>query len=67
MHDGDPEGGAQSDGDAASRRRLLPGLLGWFGRHRRLLIVVLGLMLFFYVVGRFASPVTTSGMCLVYG
>lgn len=55
------------DPTVTRHRGVACGLLGWLGRHRRLLLVVLGLMLFFYVVGRFASPVTTSGMCLVYG
>lgn len=73
MYDGDPEGGARSDGSegapagAASRRRLLSGLLDWLRRRRRMLIAILCLVAFFYLLGRFSSPVTTSGMCLVYG
>lgn len=45
----------------------IQGVLGWIGRHRRLLLVLALLALFFSVVGYFSNPVSSPGMCKIYG
>ncbi len=47
--------------------RLARSLLAWGLRHRRLLIVLVLLSLFFSVLGYFTSPVSLPGMCKIYG
>jgi len=47
--------------------RLASGLLAWARRHRRLLIVLALLSLFFSVLGYFTNPVSLPGMCKIYG
>ncbi|ENO96148.1 hypothetical protein [Thauera phenylacetica] len=47
--------------------RLASGLLAWVRRHRRLLIVLALLSLFFSVLGYFTNPVSLPGMCRIYG
>lgn len=42
-------------------------LIGWARRHRRLLIVLALLAVFFSVLGYFSKPVSLPGMCRIYG
>ncbi|MFV8823760.1 hypothetical protein ACNKW1_03475 [Thauera sp. WH-2] len=43
------------------------GLVAWVRRHRRLLLILLLLSLFFSVLGYFSNPVSMPGMCKIYG
>ena len=43
------------------------GLVAWARRHRRLLIVLVLLSLFYSVLGYFTNPVSLPGMCKIYG
>jgi hypothetical protein len=36
-------------------------------RHRRLILILIAVSLFFSVLGYFAAPVALPGMCMVYG
>ncbi len=46
---------------------LLRSLLAWARRHRRVLIVLALLSLFFSVLGYFTNTVSLPGMCKIYG
>lgn len=55
---------------ALVKRRLIAfahGVAAWARRHRRLLIVLALLAVFFSVLGYFAKPVSAPGMCKIYG
>lgn len=43
------------------------GLVAWASRHRRWLIVLTLLSVFFSVLGYFTNPVSLPGMCRIYG
>ncbi|MHB1373473.1 MAG: hypothetical protein ACYC5W_00185 [Thauera sp.] len=43
------------------------GVVAWARRHRRLLIVLALLAIFFSVLGYFSKPVSAPGMCKIYG
>lgn len=51
----------------ASLRAWAAGAAGWARRHRRLLIVLAALVVFFSVLGYFSNPVSLPGMCRIYG
>jgi hypothetical protein len=36
-------------------------------RHRRLILILLAVSLFFSALGYFVAPVAVPGMCMVYG
>jgi len=46
---------------------LVRGLVARARRHRRLLIVLALLSLFFSALGYFTNPVSLPGMCKIYG
>ncbi|MGD9870701.1 MAG: hypothetical protein AB7S63_06515 [Thauera sp.] len=52
---------------AGALSKLLAGVVAWVRRHRRLLLILLLLSLFFSVLGYFTSPVSVPGMCKIYG
>lgn len=42
-------------------------LVGWVRGHRRLLLILSLLALFFTVLGYFSKPIYAPGMCKIYG
>ncbi|MDD3675463.1 hypothetical protein [Thauera propionica] len=47
--------------------RALQALLGFWRRHRRLIVILIAVSLFFSALGYFARPVAMPGMCKIYG
>lgn len=39
----------------------------WVQSRRRRIVVILGVVLFFYLLGYFSTPAAIPGMCLIYG
>jgi len=47
--------------------RALRALSSFWQRHRRLILILIVVSLFFYVLGYFSHPVAIPGMCKIYG
>ncbi len=43
------------------------GVVAWARAHRRLLLILALLALFFTVLGYFSKPIYAPGMCKIYG
>jgi hypothetical protein len=42
-------------------------LMRWVQVRRRRILIVLGIIVFFYLLGRFTSPSSIPNTCLIYG
>lgn len=51
----------------AQLRAWVQGVSVWARAHRRLLLILALMALFFTVLGHFAKPINAPGMCKIYG